>query len=270
MNSEDLQAYHKTITDTYDARSGNHDKSEWHRSTALRLVDDLPPRSGDSVLDIATGTGAIAFHTASLVGPNGKVIGVDLSEGMLSQANAKLSDSGLHNLEFILADAENLDFKPNSFDRIFCASAFFWILDPIATLKHWRDLLKPAGSLGFHAIPDTSYVYVSEAQRVLDNYGITYVLNKPTGTKDKCLALLLEAGFKNIDIREEKNGYFIPLENAKKAWIKADDFSPGQFPNPLKNVPQETVFQAQRDYEARIEALNTDKGVYLLPNEISF
>lgn len=66
MNIENLQAYHKHITDTYDERSANHDKSEWHRNTALRLIEGFPPRSGDSVLDIGTGTGTIAFHAASL------------------------------------------------------------------------------------------------------------------------------------------------------------------------------------------------------------
>ena len=266
MNNEDLQAYHRTISDTYDARSANHDESEWHRNTALRLVDDLPTGPGDNVLDIATGTGTIAYHTASLVGPNGKVVGVDLSQGMLARANAKLSNSGLQNLTFMLADAEHLEFPPNSFDRIYCASAFFWILDPAAALKHWHTLLKRGGGLGFHALPDTSYVWVSVARRVLENYGISYTLNKPTGTIDKCRRLLAEAGFSHIDIREEKIGRFIPLDQAKNAWLKKDDFSPGQHPNPLQNATPEIAAQAQRDYEARIEDLNTDKGVW---NDVS-
>lgn len=262
MNIEDLRAYHRSITSTYDERSTNHDKSEWHRTTALRLVEDLPPRPGDSVLDIATGTGTIAFHAASLVGPHGKVVGIDLSEGMLAQANAKLSASGLRNLQFILSDAENLAFLPDSFDRMYCASAFFCILDPIATLKHWRDLLKPGGSLGLHALPDTSYVWVAVARRVLDNHGISYVLNTSTGTMDKCRQLLVAAGFKTIDIWEEKVGHYIPLDQAKNAWIKKEDFSPGQHPNPLQNVSPEIVAQARRDYEASIEELDTDKGVW--------
>lgn len=262
MNSEDLQSYHKTITDTYDERSKNHDKSEWHRNTALRLVEELPIESGDSVLDIATGTGTIAFHAASLVGSSGKVVGIDISQGMLAQANKKLSASGLNNLEFSISDAENLEFPHRSFDRIYCASAFFWILDPVGTLKHWHDLLKSEGKLGFHALPDTSYVWVSVAQRVLEEYGISYILNKPTGTVEKCNKLLVEAGFNNIKIREEKHGKYIPLEQAKSAWIKKDDFSPGQYPNPLQNVSPEIVAKAQRDYESEMEALNTENGVW--------
>lgn len=224
MNTEDRLAYQRTIARTYDERSSNHDNSVWHRKTALRLVEDLPPRLGDRVLDIATGTGTIAFHAASLVGASGRVVGVDLSEGMLAQANAKLSASGLHNLEFVLADAEDLEFPTHSFDRIYCASAFFWMLDPAATLKHWHDLLKPGGRLGFHALPDTSYVWVSVARQVLAQYGVTYVLNCPTGSIDRCRRLLAEAGYQNIDIREEQHGYYIPLEQAKKPGLRRRTF----------------------------------------------
>ena len=109
MKSEEQQAYHKHITATYDARSGHHDNSEWHRKTALKLIEELPPRTGDCVLDIGTGTGTIAFHAASLVGPDGKVTGIDLSAGMLFEANKILAASNLLNLEFILADAEHLE-----------------------------------------------------------------------------------------------------------------------------------------------------------------
>lgn len=266
MDIEDLQAYHKHITDTYDERSGSHDKSEWHRKTALRLVEELPPRSGDRVLDIGTGTGTIAFHAASLVGPNGKVIGVDLSKGMLTQANKKLAASNLRNLEFFLADAERLGFPSNSFDRIYCASAFFCILDPAAALRHWYDLLGPGGGLGFHALPETSYVWVSVARNVLAKYGFSYVLNTPTGTLEKSRQLLIEAGFNEIDIREETSGYFMPLEKAKKTWIQKNDFAPGQYPHPVSNVPPEILTQCQRDYEASIEELSTDKGVW---NDVS-
>ena len=266
MNIEDIQAYHKHITGTYDERSGNHENSDWHRKTALKLLEELPPRAGDSVLDIGTGTGTIAFQAASQVKSGGTVIGVDISEGMLSEANKKLAASGLDNLEFILADAEHLEFPGNSFDRIYCASAFFCILDPLATLRHWHDLLKPDGGLGFHALPETSYFWVSVARDVLAEYGYPYVLNTATGSLEKTRQLLGEAGFIDIEIRVQKTGYYVPLEKARKSWIQRDDFAPGQYPHPVQAVPPDILSQCQRDYEARIEALNTEEGVW---NDIS-
>lgn len=266
MNIKEIQAYHKHIADTYDQRSGNHDKSEWHRKTALKLIETFPPLVGDSVLDIGTGTGTIAFHAASLVGPQGKAIGVDISKGMLTQANKKLAASDLDNLEFVFSDAECLDFPGSSFNRIYCASAFFCILDPLATLKHWYDLLKPGGTLGFHAIPATSYFWVAIARDVLGKYGFAYLLNTPTSTIEKSRQLLSKAGFREIDIREQKSGYFVSLEKAKQTWIQKDDFAPGQYPHPLHAVPSALLAQCQREYETRIEELNTDQGVW---NDIS-
>lgn len=185
MHIDNLNVYHKHISDIYDQRSKNHNNSEWHRKTALKLIEELPPRVCDSVLDIGTGTGTIAFRAASLVGPDGKVVGVDISNGMLAEANKKLVTLGHDNLEFMLTDAEHLDFAENSFDRMYCASAFFCILEPLATLRHWFNLLKPDGGLAFHALPETSYFWVSVARDVLSKHGFSYLLNTPTATIKK-------------------------------------------------------------------------------------
>jgi len=265
-NEENLRDYHKHITDTYDERSPNHDNSTWHRKTALKLLEELPPNSGHSVLDVGTGTGTIAFHSASLVGPNGKVIGVDLSQGMLAKANEKLAESNHDNLKFILADAEHLKFPSSTFDRIYCASAFFCFLEPLKTLRHWHSLLKRDGMLCFHAIPESSYVWVSVAREVLANYSFPYLLNTPTGTIEKSRKLLFEAGFRDININEEKTGYYIPLDDAKKTWMKKDSFAPGQHAHPLNGVPTDILAQCQNDYIARIEELSTKDGVW---NDIS-
>jgi ubiquinone/menaquinone biosynthesis C-methylase UbiE len=213
MKASDLQGYHTHIANTYDKRSGAHDRSEWHQKTALKLAEEMPPCVSESVLDIGTGTGSIAFHAATIVGPSGKVIGVDLSEGMLTQANTKLAETGLRNIEFILGDMEHLKLPVNSIDKIYCASAFFCVLDPLATLQHWLGLLKSGGSLAFHATPETSYFWVSIARDVLSKYGFSYRLNTPTGTIEKTRNLLKKSGFKKIEIREEKNGYFELLAN---------------------------------------------------------
>ena len=262
MKTEDLQAYQDIISSTYNIRSGSYDERMWHKKVAIRLVEELPVTEGHHVLDVATGTGTIAFHTAALIGSSGKAIGVDLSEKMIARANEKIPASKLGNIEFLLADAENLDFPANSFDRIFCASAFFWILNPVATLKHWHDLLKPGGSLGFHALPNTSYIWVSVAQRVLDNYDIPYTLNRSTGSVEKSHRLLTEAGYKNIVIREEQLGQFITLDYAKSMWLTKGSFAPGQYPHPLHDAPAEILSQARQEYDVIMEELNTEQGIW--------
>jgi hypothetical protein len=58
-------------------------------------------------------------------------------------------------------------------------------------------------------IPETSHVWITEARNVLANYDISYVLNKPTGSVEKCDQLLTEAGFRDIYILEEKESRVI-------------------------------------------------------------
>lgn len=266
MNSKDLQAYHKHVTDVYDERSSKHDNSQWHRATALKLINDMPPKPDDFVLDIGTGTGTIAYHAASLVGPNGRVIGVDLSEGMLKKAKEKLAASGLNNLEFVLADAERLPFPDNHFDRIYCASAFFCILEPLSTLRQWHDLLKPDGILGFHAQPETSYFWVREARKVFKRHGYPYLINDATATIEKSERLLRNAGYHAVDIRIEESGFYKSAEDARNSWIQENDYFPGQYPHPVMNVPPVVLAQCKQEYDENIEALITEKGIW---NDIS-
>jgi len=266
MNGTDLRAYHKHITDTYDARSANHENSKWHRQTALKLIDDVPPEPGHSVLDVGTGTGTIAFRAASLVGPTGSAVGIDLSTGMLEQAEKRLAGGEFGNLRFQLADAENLPFPDDCFDRIYCASAFFCILDPLSTLRKWRRCLKEKGIVGFHGQPETSYFWVREARKVFQKHGYPYLINDATATVEKTERLLKDAGYSVIDIRFEESGHYRSADDARHSWIQASDFFPGQYPHPVANVPADVLEHCKKEYESNIEALITEKGIW---NDIS-
>ncbi len=113
--------------------------------------------------------------------------------------------------------------------------------------------LNPAAGLAFHALPETSYFWVSIARDVLANHGFPYLLNTPTGTMEKTRQLLIEAGFRDVDIREQRSGYFVPVEDATNSWIEKDDFAPGQYPHPLDNVPSDILNQCQQDYKEKIK-----------------
>ncbi|VAW71478.1 hypothetical protein MNBD_GAMMA12-3804 [hydrothermal vent metagenome] len=262
MSTDSLDAYHKHLSDIYDERSVNHNNSEWHQETALKLVEEMPPQIGSTVLDIGTGTGFIAFHAATLVGSKGKVIGVDISEGMLNKAKEKLEKIDLANINFIAGDMEHLNLPQNSIDYMYCASAFFCVLNPLKTLKHWNNLLTAKGSIALHALPVTSYFWVSLARDILKGHGIQYLLNTPTATIEKTRIHLKSAGFNKIEIRKEERGYYIPWERARESWISIDDFAPGQYPHPVYNVPDETMVLCKKEYLARLQELTTDKGVW--------
>jgi ubiquinone/menaquinone biosynthesis C-methylase UbiE len=261
----DRQGYHRTITDSYDKRSKNYDNSEWHREVALTTVKYWPPEPGQHVLDIATGTGTIAFHCAEQVASRGKVVGADISTGMLNKCREKLADRDLANLEFIHADGEHLDFKPNSFDRIYCANAIFWMSNLQATLRHWYELLKPGGVVGFNATPSNSFFWGYAARKALATVGIDFICNIPAGDEANAHEMLECAGFVNVQMHAMPNGRYISVEDAKEPpFITLEAYAPGQYPHPLEGVPEETLQRAQQAYNAEVDKHATEDRVCMI------
>src|SRR3989344_18785 len=84
------------------------------RKRAVGVLSDLKPRK---ILDAATGTGDLAIETSNL-NPE-KIIGVDISEKMLSIGKEKIKKLGLEKkIKLLFGDSENLSFKNNSFDAV--------------------------------------------------------------------------------------------------------------------------------------------------------
>ena len=83
------------------------------RKKAINIISKENPQS---ILDIATGTGDLAIKACRDIKPS-RVVGVDISEGMLAKGNEKIKGSGMENhIELKYGDAENLPFEANSFD----------------------------------------------------------------------------------------------------------------------------------------------------------
>jgi len=86
---------------------------------AQALVQLAAPEEGDRVLDVACGTGPVARYAAPLVGPTGRVIGLDLNAGMLAIARTMPQQEGVA-IEWREGNATALPFPDASFDRVCC------------------------------------------------------------------------------------------------------------------------------------------------------
>jgi ubiquinone/menaquinone biosynthesis C-methylase UbiE len=262
MNEAQTQSYKKEIADYYSRRSQAYDDSAWHVRIARKLVELAGIRADTSVLDIATGTGMVAMYAASKLGANGALVGIDISEGMINIARSKVPDAPITNIHFEIGDGEALPFPQDSFDLILCGSAFIWMKDLHSTLTHWKAHLKPGGKIGFHAFSEDAFVTGVVAQKVLLKYGVSCLMSKPTGSIEKCHLLLELAGYKNIEIVVDKDGSYISLEEARRAWVSLRQPAPGQYPHPLENMTAEQMTNARADYEHELERLNTDRGIW--------
>lgn len=113
-----------------------------HQRVASRLVDLATPSKGETALDIATGTGLVANLIAPRVEP-GFVIGIDLSENMLAIARAKK----VKNVQYIGMAAEDLVFRPQTFDLVAMGEALSYLADPNTALAEANRVLRPGGRL---------------------------------------------------------------------------------------------------------------------------
>ncbi len=116
--------------------------SRWHRDllSNLRLPGDA------RVLDMATGTGAVALRLAERSG--GRIIGADITRPMLIQAKARTARRGmLHHLQFIECSAEAVPFADNAFDGVMFTYLLRYVSDVPATLRELARVLRPGGTM---------------------------------------------------------------------------------------------------------------------------
>jgi ubiquinone/menaquinone biosynthesis C-methylase UbiE len=109
-----------------------------------RLLLGLSP--GDGVLDVACGTGNFSRAFASTVGRQGLVVGIDVSETMLTRAVTDTRDAGL-DVAYVRGDAQELPFRAQSFDAVCCFAAIHLFEDPMRALDRMTEVLTPGGRL---------------------------------------------------------------------------------------------------------------------------
>jgi len=129
------------VAGIYDLRVGPFLR---RRKAALEA---LRPRPGDTVLDLACGTGLNFRHIIERVGPQGRIVGVDCTRAMLKQARRKLARRRWHGVALVEGDATSLPLASDSCDAVLCSYAMAIIPDYPRAVGEAVRVLKPSGRL---------------------------------------------------------------------------------------------------------------------------
>lgn len=130
----------------YRKRARNYDTSgirgleTWRRQAVTLLNLKL----GDTVVDIGCGTGLNFVPLQEAVGPEGKIIGIDLTDAMLDQARRRTAEHGWKNIELVQSDAAQYTF-PEQVDGIISAFALSFIPDITLIIEKGCKALFPGG-----------------------------------------------------------------------------------------------------------------------------
>jgi arsenite methyltransferase len=100
---------------------------------------------GEAVLDIGCGTGVDALMAAMMVGPQGRVVGIDVTAEMIATARSNLSLLSLRNVSFQVGPAESLPFPDEEFDAVISNGVFNLTLEKEKALREAYRVLKPGG-----------------------------------------------------------------------------------------------------------------------------
>ncbi len=114
------------------------------RAQRIRAVQALGLRAGDSVIDIACGTGLNFPLIEEAIGPGGRIVGVDLTDAMLAQAQDRIETNGWRNITLVQADAAGFDF-PAGVDAILSTYALSQVPECAKVIAHGAAALSGGG-----------------------------------------------------------------------------------------------------------------------------
>lgn len=191
--------------------------------------------SGESVLDVGCGTGVLAREALDHVNPNGRVVGLDVNEGMLAVAQSASSD-----IDWKLGQAEALPFEAGTFDAVVSQFGLMFFEDRIAALKEMWRVLRPGGRLvvvvwdGLDRSP--GYAAITALLRRLfgDEIADRILPIFSLGDKEVLFTLFEKAGIPDVSIRTENGSARFPsieswVYTDIKGWTLADVIDDAQY-----------------------------------------
>ena len=228
-----------------------------------RLVEQVSLAQDARVLDVATGTGAALLPVARRLGPQGHVTGIDLSTGMLREAERTARAEGLANIELLKMDAEHLEFPDQTFDAVLAAHAIFLFPDREAALREMYRVTKFGGCIGLSIFGNTPTAFTPAwaiLAEQLGEYGVEVRVPNPLAfySPDEMGTLLSGSGFRRIEILSEAGELVYSI--GQDWWNSLLTMAPGPA---IMSMDEATRARFKEEYLGKLSPLIREDGLHL-------
>ncbi len=224
--------------------------SEW-------LVARLDPQPGQTILELAAGTGETGFLAAARLGETGRLISSDRSPNMVEAARRTAQGLGLANVEFRVLDSERLELEDASVDGVLSRFGFILRGDPPPALREARRVLRPGGRLAFSVwAARERNAWMTVPADVMAELGHLPV--REPGERDllagrsaaRVVELLADAGFGERELEELETGY--RFASADELWTFVGELR-GPIALAIESLDEEGRGEVRAAIEARAE-----------------
>jgi SAM-dependent methyltransferase len=210
----DLDELRRRSLDSWDRFASNWEEERDYITVKTQpvydaLVERLEPQPGETILELAGGTGDLALSVAERVGDQGRVIYSDFAPGMVDAARRRGEEVGAANVEYRVLDAERMDLDDRSVDGVVCRFGYMLMADPAAALAETRRVLRDDGRLALAVwgppdsnkwafIPGLTMVELGHLDPPEPNAPGIFAMGDP----DRIRALVTGAGFGEPEIAQ--------------------------------------------------------------------
>jgi len=238
----------------------------------LALIEDAKITAGQFVLDVATGPGEPALTIAGLLGPEGKVLGVDPVPEMVEAARREANRRGLQNASFEVAFADKLPFPANTFDAVVSRFGVMFFPSPVDSVREMLRVLKPGGRISlavWHFAERNPFHYT--VSQVVERY-----VDSPPPAPDspdafrfavrgKLLAILSNAGAAATSERLLRFAIQAPI-SVEDFWTLRAEMS-DKLRAKLAMLSKEQIAELKREVLEALGAYSTNRGMSF-PSEV--
>jgi len=247
LDTQELAQYYERISAAHQFKAGQI------------LIEELAIMTGESVLDVGSGTGLLAEHVAELVGPAGSVVGIDPLPLRVALAQDKVRS----NLSFRVGTAYDLSGFPEAFfDVVYLNAVFHWLPEKVEPLRQIYRVLKRGGRLGLSTgskdHPNQLQVIKALvlAREPYRNYAEALNGGAHRVSVGELKDLLSQVGFEERKMEVRPHVHYHPTPEAAVEFAEASSF--GNF---LGHLPEELRTAAREEIKCELEQFRTPEGI---------